>query len=116
MLFSNSTMIRYNSICSTAWLSISYVHLQFTLCPQQKLPDKKVTNFTSDWNDGTLVGALVDAMAPGLCPEHEAMDPSNAFQNANHAMKLAEDWLDVPQVRTTAATHGWWLVHVHNMW
>ncbi len=40
-------------------------------------------------------------MAPGLCPEHEAMDPSNALQNATHAMKLGEDWLDVPQVRAT---------------
>ena len=37
-------------------------------------------------------------MAPGLCPEHEVMDPENAEQNAAHAMKLAEDWLDVPMV------------------
>lgn len=77
------------------------VRIIFCLCfpQQQKLPDKNVTNFTSDWNDGTLIGALVDAMAPGLCPEHEAMDPQNALQNATHAMKLGEDWLDVPQVQ-----------------
>ncbi len=37
-------------------------------------------------------------MAPGLCPEHEAMEPDTALQNASHAMKLAEDWLDVPMV------------------
>jgi len=37
-------------------------------------------------------------MAPGLCPEHEAMEPDSAMQNASHAMKLAEDWLDVPMV------------------
>lgn len=37
-------------------------------------------------------------MAPGLCPENEVMDPANAFPNANHAMQLAEDWLDVPMV------------------
>ena len=55
-------------------------------------------NLTSDWSDGTLVAALVDALAPGLCPEHSIMDPKNAQQNASHAMKLAEDWLDVPQV------------------
>ena len=81
---------------------LNCINKQDTLfpCTQQKLPDKKVTNFTSDWNDGTLVGALVDAMAPGLCPEHEAMNPANAFQNASHAMKLGEDWLDVPQVRS----------------
>lgn len=65
---------------------------------QKKLPDKNITNFTRDWNDGTNVAALVDAMAPGLCPECEGMDPENAFQNASHAMNLAEDWLDVPMV------------------
>lgn len=65
---------------------------------QKKLPHKTINNFTSDWNDGTLVAALVDAMAPGLCPENEDMDPQNALHNATHAMKLAEDWLDVPQV------------------
>ncbi len=43
----------------------------------------------------------MDAMAPGLCPEHESMNPNNALHNATHAMKLGEDWLDVPQVRVT---------------
>jgi len=32
---------------------------------QSKLPDLPITNFTSDWNDGKAVGALVDAVAPG---------------------------------------------------
>lgn len=65
---------------------------------QKKLPDKNITNFTRDWKDGTNIAALVDAMAPGLCPENEAMVPENALDNATHAMTLAEDWLDVPQV------------------
>ena len=26
------------------------------------------------------------------------MDPNNALQNATHAMKLADDWLGIPQV------------------
>ena len=68
---------------------------------QKKLPDKNMTNFTKNWNDGTLIAALVDAMAPGLCPEHDAMVPQNALQNATHAMKLANEWLDVPQVIST---------------
>lgn len=61
-------------------------------------------NLTTDWNDGTLVAALVDALAPGLCPEHSIMDPKNAQQNASQAMKLAEDWLDVPQVSLYSST------------
>ena len=32
---------------------------------QSKIPDLPITNFTSDWNDGRAVGALVDAVAPG---------------------------------------------------
>jgi len=32
---------------------------------QNKQPDKPVTNFTTDWNDGRAIGALVDGIAPG---------------------------------------------------
>ena len=62
------------------------------------IPDRTVKNFTTDWNDGVVVAALVDAIAPGLCPEYETMEPQDALENASHAMKLAEDWLGVPQV------------------
>jgi len=34
---------------------------------QNKQPDKPVTNFTTDWNDGRAIGALVDGIAPGKC-------------------------------------------------
>ena len=34
---------------------------------QEKLPPElPITNFTSDWNDGRAIGALVDACAPGM--------------------------------------------------
>lgn len=36
---------------------------------QSKVPEIPIHNFTSDWNDGKAVGALVDAVAPGLCPD-----------------------------------------------
>ena len=58
-------------------------------------------NFTSDWNDGTAIAAWVDAQAPGLCPEWATMKPETALENTSHAMKLAEDWLGVPQVSGT---------------
>ena len=32
---------------------------------QSKVPDRPITNFTTDWNDGKAIGALVDAIAPG---------------------------------------------------
>ena len=39
-----------------------------------KVPDLPIKNFTTDWNDGKAIGALVDAVAPGLYinePRHE---------------------------------------------
>nr|CAD7196862.1 unnamed protein product [Timema douglasi] len=33
---------------------------------QSRVPDLPITNFTADWNDGRAVGALVDAVAPGM--------------------------------------------------
>ncbi|XP_076681202.1 filamin-A-like isoform X2 [Andrena cerasifolii] len=65
---------------------------------QSKLPDLLITNFTSQWNDGRAVGALVDAVAPGLCPDWQDWDAKDALQNASEAMGLADDWLNVPQL------------------
>ena len=65
---------------------------------QGLVPDKNLKNLTKDWNDGTMIAAVVDAIAPGLCPDHANMDPENAVENATTAMKLAEDWLGVPMV------------------
>lgn len=45
------------------------------------------------------MASLVESIAPGLFPEWEDLSPENGLQNAKEAMKLAEDWLGVPQVR-----------------
>ncbi|KAL7677096.1 hypothetical protein ACOME3_003343 [Neoechinorhynchus agilis] len=75
--------------------------------PKQKLmnwvknmvpPNLPVNNFTTDWNDGKAIGALVDACAPGLYPDWETQDPRRPLQNAKSAMDLAEEWLSVPQL------------------
>lgn len=63
-----------------------------------KLVDRPVKNFTSDWNDGTAIGALVDACAPGLCPDWRQWEPKQNLRNAREAMNAAEQWLDVPQL------------------
>ena len=64
------------------------------------MPSVGVNNFTTDWNDGIMIAQLVDAHAPGLCPEYATMDPSQPLENAQYAMGLAEEWLGVPQVCT----------------
>ncbi|XP_066973700.1 filamin-A isoform X4 [Macrobrachium rosenbergii] len=67
---------------------------------QAKLPDLPITNFTNDWNDGRAVGALADAVAPGLCPDWPDWVPADALKNATEAMTLADNWLGVPQLIT----------------
>lgn len=65
---------------------------------QNKIPDVPVNNFTKDWNDGKAIGALVDALAPGLCPDWKNWQPEDNVKNVSEALQLAEDWLDVPQL------------------
>ncbi|KAH8870338.1 Filamin-A [Schistosoma japonicum] len=65
---------------------------------KQKMPSVPVRNFTTDWNDGIAIGALVDACAPGLCPDWTHWDHRKPLRNATEAMIAAEDWLSVPQL------------------
>lgn len=65
---------------------------------RSKVPDMPIGNFTNDWTSGKAVGALVDACAPGLCPDWDGWDSRDAVQNASEAMGLADDWLNVRQL------------------
>ena len=62
---------------------------------RNKMPeDVPISNFTTDWNDGRAIGALVDSCAPGLYPDYS--EPRAGM--AKDAMDLAEQWLGVPQL------------------
>ncbi|GAA48860.1 filamin-C [Clonorchis sinensis] len=65
---------------------------------KQKMPEPPVKNFTTDWNSGVAIGALVDSCAPGLCPDWCKWDPRHCLKNATEAMTMAEEWLNVPQL------------------
>ena len=62
------------------------------------LPDHDVSNFTTSWNDGLKLSALVDSCQPGLIPDHASLNPDNALENITKAMDIAEKELNVPQV------------------
>ena len=47
---------------------------------QKKVPGVPINNFTSDWTDGIKVGALVDSVAPGLCPDWGDWDPNEPIR------------------------------------
>lgn len=54
-----------------------------------------ITNFTSDWRDGKAIGALINAIAPGLCADYTTWSDKNCLTNTIEAMTLARDWLDI---------------------
>lgn len=62
------------------------------------LPSNPARNFTTDWNDGVRLSALVDYCRPGLLPNHASLDPANSLGNITKAMDVAEKELGVPQV------------------
>uniref|UniRef100_A0A1I7TZT0 Calponin-homology (CH) domain-containing protein n=1 Tax=Caenorhabditis tropicalis TaxID=1561998 RepID=A0A1I7TZT0_9PELO len=65
---------------------------------QSALPELKLTNFRTNWNDGIALSALLEYCQPGLCPEWRSLDPSAAQENCRRALVLAERYLEVPGI------------------
>ena len=65
---------------------------------QTILPNAGISNFTTDWNDGRNLSALVEFYKPGLIPGHANLDSNDSIQNVTNAMELAETELCVPRV------------------
>ena len=68
---------------------------------KNKMPSKiTINNFTTDWNDGRAIAALVYAEENKLCFEiaPEDLDPNDAVNNAKKAMETAEEYLQIPPV------------------
>ena len=60
-----------------------------------QIPDQKVKNFTTDWNNGIALCALVDRIKPGLCPQYATLKSSDELENCTLGMDLAEDELGI---------------------
>ena len=68
---------------------------------KNKMPPKiTINNFTTDWNDGRAIAALVYAEENKLCFEiaPEDLDPNDAVNNAKKAMERAEKFFQIPPV------------------
>ncbi|GAB1611170.1 hypothetical protein Ahia01_001404100 [Argonauta hians] len=44
---------------------------------QNALPKCNIKNFSTSWNDGVALHALIDFCRPGSCPNWEKLDPKN---------------------------------------
>lgn len=62
---------------------------------QNKIPTLSIQNFSTDWKNGTAIGALINAIAPGLCVDWNTWNITNYLKNTQEAMQLAKDWLDI---------------------
>ena len=70
---------------------------------QRKLPHQNITNFTTDWVDGRVLGALTDCVSGGAYPEYEQMKPDQELENCTNAMDTAENLLSIE--KTCDAEH-----------
>ena len=62
------------------------------------LPDCNIKNFTSDWNNGIQLSALLDYCRPGLCSDWRKLNPNQGGENCKRAMEIAEKEFGIPQV------------------
>jgi len=65
---------------------------------RKKIPEYDIKNFTKDWNDGRAICALVNALEPGLCPNHRGLNAANALQNAGQGIDMGFNNLGVPKI------------------
>jgi len=66
---------------------------------QSKIPDYNIKNFKGDWLDGKAINALVDALNPGLSPNHASLGGTDA-ERAQKGLDIAYDEWGVPKIMT----------------
>ncbi|CAJ0934049.1 unnamed protein product, partial [Mesorhabditis belari] len=65
---------------------------------QSVLPELKITNFRTNWNNGVALSALLEYCQPGLCPEWKRIDPEDGRENCARGIRLAERYLGIPPI------------------
>ncbi|XP_076454336.1 filamin-B-like isoform X2 [Babylonia areolata] len=94
-------------ILGLVWTLILRYQIGKTKFPAKKLmlawlkavvPDCRISNFTSDWNDGVALSALIDYCQPGLFPDWRSLSRHNSLDNCTSAMKVAREQLNIPMI------------------
>ncbi|XP_072156699.1 filamin-B isoform X2 [Bemisia tabaci] len=62
------------------------------------LPECKVSNFTTDWNSGIYLSALLDYCEPGIFPHWKNLNLYDRVENCRNAMELARSRFNVPMI------------------
>ncbi|XP_069676636.1 filamin-A isoform X2 [Periplaneta americana] len=62
------------------------------------LPECRVSNFTTDWNSGVYLSALLDYCRPGLFPHWRSLNSRDSVGNCRTAMEIARREFQIPMV------------------
>ncbi|XP_066943284.1 filamin-A isoform X1 [Macrobrachium rosenbergii] len=62
------------------------------------LPDCRVHNFTTDWNSGVYLSALLEYCRPGLYSNWKNLNPRNSVDNCKNAMEIAKAEFNIPML------------------
>ncbi|ELU07549.1 hypothetical protein CAPTEDRAFT_94500 [Capitella teleta] len=62
------------------------------------LPSLKIKNFSSDWNDGMALHALIEYCKPGTCPNWKQLNRNDRLSNCRRALELAKQNFGIPLV------------------
>ncbi|TKR79838.1 hypothetical protein L596_014001 [Steinernema carpocapsae] len=73
---------------------------------QSVLPDIRLTNFRTNWNDGKALSALLEYCQPGLCPEWRSLNSKTGLENCERGLSLAEIYLDIPAILSAKDLHS----------
>ena len=55
---------------------------------QHVIPERNITNLTTDWNDGVALCNLIEVLQPGLCPEYNRFDRNDSIENSDKGMTV----------------------------
>lgn len=62
------------------------------------LPEKEISNFTTDWRNGFLLSSLINFCDSSLMIDHLWLDNDEANENVQSALLVAEEHLGVPRL------------------
>ncbi|XP_055868283.1 filamin-A-like isoform X2 [Biomphalaria glabrata] len=62
------------------------------------IPECNIKNFTTDWNSGLALHALLDFCKPGLSPQWRNLDKENKVDNCRSALKMALQNFNIPMI------------------
>ena len=83
--------------CMMIYLALFIQHAKASLLTwlQSTLPERSITNLTTDWCDGISLIALCNVLCPGALQAWYTLNVTDSTYNLSRAMKVAEEKLNV---------------------